>query len=97
MPKIHGLVYVAVGLFVSIFSWKFNYQKLIFFFYVGLIFILVGIIKLLFELVKFKKEKIKPSHQAIQKHQSHHIKYCSQCGNPARIHDKFCSKCGARI
>ena len=94
MAKIHWLAYVIVGLVVSIISWKFNYQKLIFFFYIGLIFILVGIVKLIFNLMK-KEKKAEHKTQQINQ-QAHHIKYCTQCGNQLRTHDRFCSRCGRR-
>jgi len=95
MVKIHGLIYIAVGLFVSIFSWKLNYQKLIFFFYAGLFFIFVGIIKLIFNLIK--KRMNKKEHHRIQQHQTQQIKYCHQCGSELRQQARFCTKCGARF
>ena len=57
MAKIHWPVYFIVGLLVSVLSWKLNYQKLIFFFYVGLIFILIGSAKLIFGLTKRSSNK----------------------------------------
>ena len=104
MAKIHGLVYVLVGLFVSIFSWKVNYEKFIFFFYAGWIFVFIGIIKLIFGFIKRRmdaKEKPKDSVQhktAIQpQHQSHHYKKCHKCGNIVKITDRFCGRCGAKV
>ena len=96
MPKIHGLVYVFVGLFVSVLSWRLNYQKLIFFFYAGLIFVFAGIVKLTINFVKSKKNKTQNMHHKIQR-QSQRLKYCSKCGNVVRIQDRFCSKCGNRF
>ena len=96
MAKIHGLLYVIVGLFVSIMSWKLDYQKLIFFFYAGLIFILFGVIKLIFNLVKNKANKSEEIHFKSQ-HQTQRFKYCAKCGSPSRLQDKFCRKCGVRI
>ena len=95
MVKIHGLIYIAVGLFVSIFSWKLNYEKLIFFYYAGLFFIFVGIIKLIFNFIKKRMNKKEGMH--LKAHQTQRIKYCRQCGSASRQQAKFCSKCGARV
>ena len=63
MPKIHGLVYIVIGLFASVMSWILNFKKLIFFFFIGLIFVLVGIIKIVISLRKNKIPKNKTSHK----------------------------------
>ena len=99
MVKIHGLIYIAVGLFVSIFSWKLNYEKLIFFFYAGLFFIFVGIIKLIFNFIKKRMNKKETVHHKISQHQPQqsNIKYCHNCGTALRLHHRFCIKCGARV
>lgn len=94
MAKIHGLVYVVVGLFVSVFSWKLNYEKLVFFFYIGLVFIVIGITKMLLNLTK-SKHKTDEGHRRAQ-HQ-HSLKYCPKCGNGLKAGDIFCSRCGTRI
>ncbi|MBS3104867.1 zinc ribbon domain-containing protein [Candidatus Woesearchaeota archaeon] len=94
MAKIHGLVYILVGLFVSIFSWRLNYEKLIFFFYAGWIFVFIGVVKLIFNLIKTKmnkKEKI--HHKSVQQH----VKFCHNCGIALRQQAKFCARCGARV
>ncbi len=99
MAKIHWIIYIVIGLFVSILSWRLNYEKLIFFFYVGLFFILVGIIKLLISLInrKTSKKEIvhKVQHQTPKNYQR--FKHCRRCGNIVRISDSFCSKCGTRV
>ena len=102
MPKIHGLVYVLVGLFVSVLSWRLNYQKLIFFFYAGLIFVFVGIIKIIFNFIK-KKNGVKSvqhvvgsQHHTRMQHQQR-FNYCSKCRNVVRVNDLFCGKCGNRF
>lgn len=92
MPKIHGLIYIAVGLFVSILSWRLDYNKLTFFFYAGLVFVLVGVIKLLLDLAKRKAGAKEKAH-----HRLHQIKYCPKCGNATKLHDRFCSRCGAMV
>lgn len=96
MAKIHGLVYILVGLLVSILSYRLNYEKLIFFFYAGLFFILVGISKLIFWFIK-KQEKVQ--HQAANqaRYQAHHYKRCHKCGSAVVFNGRFCSKCGAAV
>ncbi len=107
MAKIHWLVYIAVGLFVSVLSYKINYNNLYLFFYVGWIFVLIGIIKMLFGFGKNKdvknlqqkmqhKNLTQPQH-SMQHHQKHHYKRCHRCGNVMRLNDRFCSKCGLRL
>ena len=104
MAKIHGLMYIAVGLFVSIFSWKINYEKFIFFFYVGWVFVFIGVVKLIFVFIKRKMDikegpiKMAQHKASIQPHhQAHHYKRCRKCGNAVRLHDRFCSRCGAGV
>ena len=93
MAKIHWSVYIIVGLFVSIFSWRLNYEKLIFFFYAGLFFIFVGILKLVFSFIKNRMNK----KEKTRKVQQQNIKYCHNCGTALRLHHRFCTKCGARV
>ena len=57
MARIHWSVYIIIGTFVSVVSRIIDYDKLIFFFYVGIIFILAGIIKLVFNIKKEDKSK----------------------------------------
>ena len=96
MAKIHWFVYIVVGLFISILSYRLNYEKLVFFFYVGLIFVFVGIVKLIFNLIKKKMSKKETMHHKAH-HQTQHIKYCHRCGTALRAHNNFCTKCGARV
>lgn len=99
MAKIHWLVYFIVGLLVSVLSWRLNKEKLIFFFYIGLIFIVVSIAKLIFGIIKKSSNKKENKHQKIQtqKQRIQHFKRCSRCGNVIRINEGFCSVCGARV
>ncbi len=104
MAKIHWLVYLIVGLFVSIFSYRLNYGKLIFFFYAGLFFILVGISKMILGFMKkstgkkvTSQEKIHPQTANQAKYQAHHYKRCHKCGSAVALNSRFCSKCGAAV
>jgi hypothetical protein len=95
MAKIHWSVYILVGAFVSIMSWRLNYQKLIFFFYAGWIFVFIGVVKLIFDLIKRRMTKTTTQHKIHSKPQ--HIKYCHQCGAALRLQVRFCSRCGAKV
>ena len=95
MAKIHGLVYIATGLLVSVLSYKLDYQKFIYFFYIGLIFVFIGAVKIIFGLIKRKTSRT--GKQIKLHHQAQNIKYCTKCGNALRLHDMFCGRCGNRI
>ena len=95
MAKIHWSVYIITGLFVSILSYKLNYEKLVFFFYIGLIFIVIGAAKLSFNLINKKAKKAQTAHHKPQ--QQAGFRYCPKCANVLRPHDKFCSICGAKV
>lgn len=107
MAKIHGFIYIVIGLFIVLASWKINLNALIFFFYVGWIFVLIGIIKLVLGFGKNRDTKspqqkiqhrnLAQPHQSLQHQQKHHYKRCHRCGNVMRLSDRFCSKCGLRI
>ena len=95
MAKVHGLVYIAVGSFVSIASWKIDYERFIFFFFIGLAFVLIGFGKIIFSLIKKKKGK-KNLHDKGHA-QLHRPTYCSSCGSALKPYAKFCANCGARV
>lgn len=95
MPKIHGIAYLIIGLFVSAVSWRFNYEKLIVFFYAGLAFIFVGIAKLALGFVKNKDKNANKMHQKAHSQMQH--KYCSKCGAALSVHNRFCGRCGAKV
>ncbi|MBI2101876.1 zinc ribbon domain-containing protein [Candidatus Woesearchaeota archaeon] len=97
MAKIHWIVYVIVGLFVSIASYELDYEKLVFFFYAGFVFVFIGILKLIFSIIKGKTSKKENVHHKALHHQQSNIKYCHQCGARLDLHHKFCPKCGARV
>lgn len=96
MAKIHGLVYVIIGILVSIASWKINKEALYLFFYVGILFIGVGAAKLLLSLISNKKEEEIMHHRKIQPQAQHfqHYRRCKKCGSVMKANDRFCSKCG---
>lgn len=104
MAKIHWSVYIIVGLFVSIFSWRVNYDKFVFFFYAGWIFVFIGIAKLAFgfankKMNRTKEPEVAPQHKApLQpQQQAHHYRRCRKCGNVIGLHDRFCNRCGSGV
>ncbi|MBI2655028.1 hypothetical protein HYX06_01235 [Candidatus Woesearchaeota archaeon] len=99
MAKIHGLVYLIIGIFVSVASWKINNEDLYLFFYAGILFMGVGVAKLLLSLIRNKEEET-THHKEISHHQTQnlqHYRRCRKCGNAMRINDKFCGRCGFRV
>jgi DNA-directed RNA polymerase subunit RPC12/RpoP len=109
MKSLSGWIYIIIGATVSIVSWYTNYKKLIFFFFVGLLFFMIGIIKELFLFLRKNLDKGKRS-----KHHSHppHIKekpnprtqpqelnymLCPGCGTKVHKSFKFCPNCGYKL
>ena len=93
MAKIHWLVYIIVGAFVSVFSWREDFQKLMIFFYAGLVFVAIGVMKLVFSSRK-NRAQAKTHHQARNQQKG---RYCHNCGSAAQLHHIFCTKCGAKL
>ena len=101
MTKIHGIVYFIIGVFVTAASYKINYDKLYFFFYIGLLFIIFGVAKIVIGFINKEEKKQIPlnklNQNQLNKIPKQQYKRCQTCGNAARITDNFCSRCGARI
>ena len=101
MARIHGFVYIIIGIFVSVASWNINNEELQLFFYAGILFIGIGAAKLLLGLLKNKKEDEKIVHHRKIQHQSQHLqqhyKRCKRCGSVMRANDRFCSRCGLGV
>mgnify|MGYP001594133448 CR=1 FL=1 len=105
MAKVHWTVYILIGLFISIMSWKLNYEKFIFFFYAGWVFVLVGTVKLIFSWIKNRtsKELVRTKQPQTTQYKTLHrqtpqsnIKFCHNCGAALRLQHRFCIRCGAR-
>jgi len=92
MAKLHGIVYLSMGLFISISSYYINYNKLIIFFYAGWAVFIYGVAKII---IGFIDNENQPSQsRQIPKQQ---YKRCRTCGNVAKSLDNFCSRCGASL
>jgi len=94
MVKIHGIIYILIGIFISIASYFVNVNDLYIFFYAGMFFVAYGIAKIVLNFIMGQKEQQKQ--QQIQKtHQSY--RKCHRCGNIARLTDRFCARCGTKM
>ena len=94
MAKIHGIVYLMAGLFISSVSWKLNKDKLLLFYYVGFVFVLIGVIKIVYALSTKKNRET--AHIKNHNRQMSQYKRCNKCGSVMRFNDRFCGRCGAR-
>lgn len=100
MAKIHGVVYIILGLFVSIASYKINYDKLYPFFYIGFLFVIYGVAKILISFINKEEKKgfvNKQNPNQFRQTAKQQYKRCRTCGNVARASDNFCPRCGARF
>ena len=105
MAKIHGVVYLLMGLFVAIASLMIDYNGMILFFYVGLAFALFGAVKIVSGFAKKNDTDSRqhnfnaPKTQHTGQHHpaAHHYKRCHKCQNVMRLHDRFCSRCGTKM
>lgn len=85
MVKIHGLVYIIIGIIISIPSVIMKEGRLKFFLYIGILFIIIGAVKLF---LNYTKKEKKPKNI-----QTTH-KFCPRCGKVTKQSDQFCSNCG---
>ena len=97
MVKIHGLVYILIGIFVAIASYLIDRNDLSVFLYVGMFFIAFGVAKIVIQFIMGQKEQQKP--QAAQRANIHpqNFKKCQRCGNISRLTDRFCARCGNKL
>ena len=94
MASIPGIVFIIIGVVVSIVSFFFV-EAIYAFTYVGLAFIGYGLIKIIYKkLTKSKEAKTHQPHH--KKHRTHHP-HCPFCNNIILPHNNFCSHCGAYL
>ena len=93
--KIHGIAYMAVGVFVTGFCFLVtnaeNRMKFLLFIFFGILLMIVGIVKIV--LTYLGEKDLKPSIATTSSH-SHHWVRCPGCGAGLRAHDQFCPSCG---
>lgn len=98
MAKIHGFVYLIVGIFIALVSYFSDNPSLKLFLYIGFLIGIIGIIKLFITALQRKKEKpTVKQHPTTTPKQAAFTKYCQRCGNLVRNFDNFCSKCGTAL
>ncbi|MFH2028604.1 MAG: zinc ribbon domain-containing protein [Nanoarchaeota archaeon] len=104
MTKIHGIVYVIIGVAVALYSYKVNPTKLILFMYAGIIFSIWGLIRIFID--RAKKPKVHKHHQQrsmphpqapIHQQGSPVAKFCHRCGTTLHNFQNFCHNCGERL
>lgn len=87
--KIHGIVYIIVGLVVSSISYWINSSvegaNLWIFFYIGIGFIIYGGVRLF--IVETPEVPLK----------KFEVLECSRCGHKIRTVDNYCYHCGKRL
>ena len=104
MAKIPGIIYLIIGIFVAVASYEISYNKLYFFFYIGLIFIVYGVARIVIEFINKGEEK-KVNSPNMRRNQLNQVKQtlkqqykrCPNCGNVARGYDNFCARCGNKL
>jgi len=97
MAKIHGIVYLIIGIFVTFASYKINYDKLYFFFYIGLLFIIYGVAQIVIGFINKEEKKESVRQNQFRQTPNQQYKRCPTCGNVSRAQDNFCARCGARL
>ena len=104
--RIHGIVYVLLGAFISgtsFFLFKGN-QQLMFYIVAGAL-VSFGVVKLIIDRVREPKyEQMPRQKQEISKRQqetpyqpNQQYRYCHNCGTIINYSQNFCHKCGARV
>jgi hypothetical protein len=99
--KIHGSVYLVIGLSMAVISKIVNPERLIFFMYVGVFMALFGMVRLWLENRKKKQPKQNGSHWVTRHHkatpQQQTIRYyCRYCGYPLNPQYRYCLRCKGR-
>lgn len=102
--EIHWFFWLLIGIAVAVTSFIVG-EKLIVFFYIGLLFIILGIGKLIYNYITNNDVKetktiardiyYRPESQQLHKQQlSTGSIFCRNCGSKLRTTDNFCYKCG---
>ncbi|MBN1156382.1 zinc ribbon domain-containing protein [Candidatus Woesearchaeota archaeon] len=101
MTSIKGIVFIIIGLFVSITSYvlgKKGGTNLQIFVYVGIAFVAFGLVKMLIETAgKPKKEKRPEQRTNPASPSNQRVKYCPGCGAKMPAYAHFCFNCGMKV
>lgn len=95
MARISGIVFIIVGIIVTITSYFFV-EEIFVFSYIGILFIVWGIIKIIYKKLTSPSKK---KTDFIKQHKKHRNRrpHCPYCNKVIVIHDNFCSNCGALL
>jgi membrane protein implicated in regulation of membrane protease activity len=93
--KIPALVWLMLGLFLSVASWYLG-DDFILFFYAGLVIITLGVFKIIISYILSPKET-KKEKKRVRKREHPHYTRCRHCNNMIRKIDYFCSMCGRKL
>ncbi len=100
MAAIKGIIFVIIGLFVSISSYalgKKGSANLQLFIYVGISFVAFGLIKMLIEAAGKPKKEKKTLHKPASASQNPRVKHCPVCRIKMPSYANFCFNCGRRM
>ncbi len=91
--KIPALVWLMLGILLTVVSYYLG-DEFVLFFYAGLLIIALGVFKLILSYVFSPKETIIEK-KAVQ--QKDHYSKCRHCNNITRKIDYYCSMCGKQL
>jgi cytochrome c biogenesis protein CcdA len=99
--KIQGVVFLVIGLAVSILSKIVNAERLVLFMYFGIGMALFGILRIMRENKKKQQLATNGSHYITRHHKATQHQqttqyYCRYCGSPLQPHLAYCPRCHAR-
>jgi len=87
----YGFYYFIAGIVVIVASLFIGLERLMFFFYVGLVLVVIGVALLLIALINKPPKKAKPQKMPPD------VRPCPGCKLVLPTHFKFCPRCGARL
>lgn len=103
MVKINGIVFVVIGIGISIISYYSNISrnssKLTLFIYLGIAMAVYGLGKFLIVDLRSREKKPKLPEQFTDKKTNYTSQegYCHSCGAPLRHYYTYCPRCGGRL
>ena len=98
MAYIPGIIFVIIGVIVSITSYFFV-EEIFIFTYVGLSFVAYGILKMIYKKITSPKKEtpIQHNNQVNHKKRHYHHPHCPNCNIQVGIHNNFCHNCGTNL
>ena len=93
MTEIPGIVWLIVGIMITLVSLWLGNKNIILFIIAGGVMVLVGLLKMVVK--RKEKKEMKAAERPQQQPQS--VKYCHKCGTALMAIDQFCHNCGSRV